>query len=100
MESGELDEVSGEGYSHRCHPTGLDHEEQHPPVKEREQRMIGLTDVGILSANLWQPFCQLGVNECASQRDHPSCRPRARDQRGRMHLLRNYMWINENAGAD
>ena len=74
----QLEKIAREGHRDRCHPTGLDDEEQNPPVDERNRRVQSLAQIGILPADNRQPRGQLRINETSGERDHPASRPTPR----------------------
>jgi hypothetical protein len=60
----------------------------------------GFAEVGVLPAHLGASRGQLGVDERARERDRATGEPRAEDEEGRVHLLRDDVRVDEDARAD
>src|SRR5580693_2873313 len=62
--------------------------------------MIRLTQIKILPAGLRQSRRELCPDESAEQREHAAENPHAENQKRRVHMQRDDVWIDENARAD
>ena len=100
MQTGEVEEVPGEGDRYGRHTSGLDDEQQHPSVEKCDRGMIGLAQVSVLTAHFRQRGCQFSPYKGAAHSNDPAKNPGRQDQCGSMHLLRDDVGIYENAGTD
>ncbi len=96
----DVQEITREGDGHRSHAASLRHQQQRPAVNEGDCGMIGLTNVRVLPIQIRTARGQLRVNEGSGECDQPAQRPGEQDQRRRVHLARNHVGVDENAGAD
>lgn len=78
----------------------IDYQQADPAVKKAEQWMKRFAKVGVLAADLRHASGEFGVDESAEQGDDSSCDPRAQNQRGGVHQIRDDVWIDEDSGAD
>src|SRR5580693_2001238 len=62
--------------------------------------MIRLTQIQILPAGLRQSRRELCPDESAEQREHAAKNPHAENQKRRVNMQRDHVWINENARTD
>jgi hypothetical protein len=92
--------VFGEGDGYGGHPAGLGDQQQHPSINERHAGMVGFAQV-----EYWPPESGRRVASSAQMKraGHGQCaadQPDAQNQERRVHLLRDHIGIDEDAGAD
>ena len=100
-EGGHFQEIPRERDGHRGHAASLNHQQQHPAIQKREQRMVCLANVRVLAADSRHPRRQFRINKCSGQRDHAAERPTRRESAaGVCTCMRNDVRIDKNSGAD
>src|SRR5256885_2365213 len=62
--------------------------------------MVGIAQISILSADSRPEDGQLRIDERADQGDGATYQPRTQYKHRRVHLRRDYRWVNEDPGAD
>ena len=97
VNSRQLKEITRESYCYGSHAASLNHQEQHPAIKESSQWMIDVAQVGVLAANVRHTVSQFRPNKRSDQRDDAAGEPCAQNQRRCVYALSNYIRIDKNA---
>ena len=71
-----------------------------PTVEKRDDRMVRVAQVGILSADARTKHGELRVHERTDERDGSADNPRADHERRRVDLARDDARVDEDPGAD
>ncbi len=98
--AGELDGVTRKGRRDSGHAAALDDEQQRPAIEKGHGRMPGVAKVRVLTADLRPERGQLGIDEGAEQRHHPTSHPRAEDQQRCVDLPGHDIWVDEDPAPD
>ena len=62
--------------------------------------MKSIAQVGVLSSDVGHARRQLGVHKCSEHGDDPAGHPHRENQHRRVYLARDYVRVDEDAGAD
>jgi hypothetical protein len=87
-------------HRHCRHRAAFDHEQQRPAVEKRDERMIRVAEIHVLSARGRQHRAQLRVRQRSDQRNHRARHPGADHELGRLQTLSDDVRIDEDAGTD
>src|SRR6202167_5675323 len=93
-------EIFSEGNRDGGRPASMNHENAYPAIEKTQERIVGLTDVSILSSDLGHAVGQFGVNKRSNQCEQAARRPSAKNHCGRVHQPRDNVGVDEYPGAD
>lgn len=97
----QLKKVLRKDYRYRRHAAGLNYQQERPPVKKSDHRMISIAQIGVLTSDeLRLARGQFGINKSAGHRHESAKQPAAKNQRSRVDAAGYNIGIFEYTSAD
>ncbi len=93
-------EKLAEGHAHGRNRSGLNHQEQRPPVEKSPKRAQRLAQINVLPARSRHHGRQFAVAQSSNNGQEAGHQPGANQQCRRIHFARDFCRHNKDAGAD